>query len=197
MVTEDPKQIDVIIIGGGPAGISAYLWCSELGLSSVVLEKEMEVGGQLLWTFNPVENYLGVKAANGRDLRNRFLMHLDGRNIQYLTDANVASVDLVEKVVTLDNGRSFFGRAIIIATGVRRRQLSVSGEQEFQNRGMLLSGVKAMDEVRGKRVVIVGGGDAAIENALMLSEKAEKVYLVHRRREFTARKEFIDRLKRS
>jgi thioredoxin reductase (NADPH) len=197
MVAKYPEQIDVLIIGGGPAGISASLWCSELGLSSIVLEKELEVGGQLLWTFNPVENYLGVKAANGRDLRNRFLEHLHGKHIQYLTGTNVADADLGEKIVTLDDGRSFFGRAMIIATGVRRRNLDVSGEQEFQNRGILSSGMKAIGDVKGKKILIIGGGDAALENAVNLSKKAARVFLVHRRSEFSARREFVELAERS
>ena len=82
---------------------------------------------------------------------------------------------------------------MILATGVRRRSLGIPGETSFQGCGVLESGAKAGDEVRGKTVLIVGGGDAALENSLLLSEMAEKVIVVHRRQEFTARKEFMDK----
>jgi thioredoxin reductase (NADPH) len=84
---------------------------------------------------------------------------------------------------------------MIIATGVRRRKLDVPGEEEFGGRGILESGVGSKDKVSGKTVLIVGGGDAALENALILSRSAGRVIVVHRRAEFTARKDFFDRTK--
>jgi len=72
-MVEKNSDLDVVIIGGGPAGMSAALWCADLGMKAVLLEKEADLGGQLLWTFNAITNYLGVEAANGRELRDRFL----------------------------------------------------------------------------------------------------------------------------
>jgi thioredoxin reductase (NADPH) len=108
-------------------------------------------------------------------------------------NAIVTSVDLERKVVTLEDRSTYSARAIIIATGVRRRQLGVPGEIEFQGRGVLNSGVESKTEVAGKKVVIVGGGDAAIENALLLGENAKGVIVIHRRKEFASRPEFLDK----
>ena len=197
MDAENPTEFDVIIIGGGPAGMSAALWCAELGLTSIIIEKEPDLGGQLLWTFNSINNYLGVETANGRELRDKFFEHIKGREIRYITDTEVVESDLAKKELVLANGSLLRGRSIVIATGVRRRKLGVPGEAEFTGRGILSSGVKAKDQVENERVLIVGGGDAAVENALMLSETADQIYLVHRRGAFTSRKEFTDELARS
>ncbi len=183
---------DVIIIGGGPAGLSAALWCNELGLKSVLFEKEKEFGGQLLATHNPVKNYLGIETSNGRELSEKFIRHLNSFNLPAMKGTAVFSVDLASKSVTLSNTEVHSADAIIIATGVRRRSLGVPGETEFLDRGVLRSGVESKDAVAGRDVVIVGGGDAAIENALILSKAAASVKVIHRRDQFTARSEFLD-----
>lgn len=190
---EPATEIDVLIIGGGPAGMSAALWCADLGLGSVVLEQRAEPGGQLLHTFGPVKNYLGIEAANGRDLRDRFLKHLENRRAAVATGATVERADLASRTVLLHDGRRFSANSIVIATGVRRRKLGVPGEDEFSGRGILESGVGDRDTLEGKDVVIVGGGDAAIENAAILGERARKIIVVHRRTEFGARAELIER----
>jgi len=181
---------DVIILGGGPAGMSAALWSAELGLTATLLERRGELGGQLLWTHNPIDNYLGIHARNGRELRQRFLAHFRSSGILGTTDAEVSRADLPGRTVLLTDGRTFTGRAIIIATGVRRRQLNIPGELEFRDRGIIESGALSRREVSGGHVVVIGGGDAALENALILSETARKVTLLHRRSELTARDEF-------
>ena len=114
-----------------------------------------------------------------------------------VSKSEVTECDLVQKTVGLSNGTSHSGRAIIIATGVRRRRLDIPGEDSFRGRGVLESGAKAKDDVADKTVLIVGGGDAAIENALMLSEKAKRVIVVHRRASFTARQEFMEQAERT
>ncbi|MFN0279127.1 MAG: NAD(P)/FAD-dependent oxidoreductase, partial [Pyrinomonadaceae bacterium] len=95
--------------------------------------------------------------------------------------------------VTLADGTKYSSRAIIIATGVRRRKLIVPGEEELRGRGILESGLTAKNEVSGKTVLIIGGGDAALENALILSETAHKILVVHRGREFRSRTEFVQK----
>lgn len=185
------QVFDVIVIGGGPAGISAAFWCAELGLKAAILEREPELGGQLLWTFGEVRNYLGVEAANGQDLNRRFLEHLDKREVMRSTGSDIAMVDLKDRTVILTNADRFSAANMVLATGVRRRSLSVPGEREFAGRGILRSGVDSLAQVAGKRVVIVGGGDAALENAVILSESARNVTVVHRRDKFSAREDFV------
>lgn len=192
-MAENPKEYDALIIGGGPGGLSAAFWCAELGLKAALVEKETELGGQLLWTFNPITNYLGVTARNGRELRDHFLQHIASSDFTHILGATVIKADLAKKVVDLDDGTQLSGKVIVIATGVRRRGLDVPGEDEFKGRGILASGAGSKDEVGGKTVLIAGGGDAALENALILSESAAKVIVVHRRSEFAARKEFVER----
>src|SRR5258706_7922833 len=185
-------DLDVAIIGGGPGGLSAALWCAELGLKAMLFEKESEFGGQLLWIHGAIRNYLGLEAKNGRELRDRFLEHLENADVMKVARASVVSADLAKKTLELADGTRYSATAIIIATGVRRRNLEVPGEEEFRGRGILESSVTASDEVNGKTVLIVGGGDAALENALILSGTAGKIIVVHRRSEFTARRKFFD-----
>ena len=186
-------KYDVIIIGGGAAGLSAGLWCAELGLRALLLESEKEFGGQLLRVFNRIENYLGIEAKNGRELRDIFLKQIKKREFSSKFKAEISTIDLKKKTVKLKTDESFSARFLIVATGVRRRKLDIEGEEKFQNKGILKSGKRDKDSVKDKNVIIVGGGDAALENALILAETARKVTLVHRRREFSAREKFLQK----
>src|SRR5204863_3302530 len=96
-----PVMHDVLIIGAGPAGLSAARWCDELGLDTLVLEQNEEVGGQLLSIYNPIENYLGVRAANGRELRDRFVEQTNDSDFDLWTNVEIAGVDLKAKRVRL------------------------------------------------------------------------------------------------
>lgn len=196
-MAQNPIHFDVLIAGGGPAGLSALLWCADLDLRAILIEKEEEPGGQLLYTYNEIKNYLGIDAANGRELRDKFLRQIERANCVLRTCSKIVSADLAKKSLTLENHLEYSAGAVIIATGVRRRKLMVPGEAEFKGLGVLRSGVQQLDETLGKTVVIVGGGDAAIENALILSQNAQKIFVVHRRSDLTARNDFIERAKDS
>ncbi len=191
-MTERTQQFDVIIIGGGPAGMSASLWCSDLGMSSVVLEGSSEFGGQLLRTYNPIHNYLGASAESGRELRDRFLEHLEERKLDLRVGAEVKRVNSVDRAVELADGTEMRASAIIFATGIRRRRLGVRGEDDFQGCGMMDSGKRDPEAAAGKRVVVIGGGDAALENALILGPRVKRLTVVHRRYKFSARPDFVD-----
>lgn len=186
---------DVIIIGAGPAGLSAALWCDELGLDTLVIEQDTEVGGQLLRVYNPIENYLGARAANGRELRDLFAAQVEEKEFDLWTEAEVESVELKAKRVRLRSGEELQSIALVIATGVRRRRLGIPGESEFKGRGVLESGQLDRDEVKGEDVLVVGGGDAAAENALLLADTCATVTLVHRGQSLRARPEFAERIK--
>jgi thioredoxin reductase (NADPH) len=185
---------DVIIIGAGPGGLSAALWCDELGLDTLALERESEVGGQLLRVHNRVENYLGVEAANGRELRDLFAAQAEARDFDLWTQVEIEEADLRAKRVRLRSGEELTCIALVIATGVRRRRLGVPGEAEFEGRGVLSSGVLERETVAGEDVLVVGGGDAAAENALLLAETCATVTLVHRGAKLSARREFAERI---
>ena len=186
---------DVIIIGAGPAGLSAALWCDELGLDTLVIERGAEIGGQLLSVYNPIKNYPGVETNDGRELRDRLAAQVEDKEFDLWTEAEVESVDLRAKRLRLRSGEELQAIALVIATGVRRRRLGVPGEEEFAGRGVLESGTRERESVAGEDVVVVGGGDAAAENALMLAEVCPTVTLVHRGKSLSARSEFVERIR--
>ena len=185
---------DVIIIGAGPAGLSTAFWCDELGLDTLVLEQAEQIGGQLHRVYNPIENYLGVKARNGEELLELFSQDVDDAEFDLWTQVSIASVDLKAKRVSLASGENLQSIAIVIATGVRPRELGVPGEKEFAGKGIIESGARDRELFAGKDVCIVGGGDAAVENALLLAEICPTVTLVHRGKKLRARREFTGRL---
>jgi thioredoxin reductase (NADPH) len=186
---------DVVIIGGGAAGLSAALWCVELGLKPLLLEQNAEPGGQLMWIHNPIKNHLGGVTANGgKTMRDIILAQVAGK-FDIRKDVAVTAVDLNSKQIGLGDGKSLAARAIVIATGVRRRTLDVPGENEFAGKGIMVSGSRDRETITGKDVCIIGGGDAAFENALILAEFAKSVTLVHRGGEFRARAEFTNKVK--
>jgi thioredoxin reductase (NADPH) len=185
---------DVIIIGAGPAGLSAAFWCDELGLDTLVLEQAEEVGGQLHRVYNPVSNYLGLKARNGAELLELFAKDVSDAGFDLWTETEIESIDLRAKRISLRSGERLQSIAIILATGVRPRSLGIPGEKEFAGKGMIESAARDRDLFAGQDICVVGGGDAAVENVLLLAEVCPTVTLVHRGRKLRARREFVERL---
>lgn len=187
-------MLDVIIIGAGPAGLSTAFWCDELGLDTLVLEEAEEVGGQLHRVYNPIENYLGLKTRNGQELLELFAKNVDAADFDLWTRARIKSIDLKARRILLESGENLQAIAIVIATGVRPRQLGVPGEKEFAGKGMIESATRDRQEFAGEDVCVVGGGDAALENALILADVCPTVTVVHRGRTLRARREFAERV---
>jgi thioredoxin reductase (NADPH) len=185
---------DVIIIGAGPAGLSTAFWCDGLSLDTLVLEQAEQVGGQLHRVYNPIENYLGLKARNGPELLAHFTQDLDAAEFDLWTQVDIESVDVKARRISLRSGEELQTIAIVIATGVRPRALGVPGEKEFIGKGMIESGTRDRQLFAGKDVCVVGGGDAAVENALLLAEVCPTVTVVHRGKKLRARREFAERL---
>lgn len=185
---------DVIIIGAGPAGLSAAFWCDELGLDTLVIEQADRIGGQLNRVYNPVENYLGVKTRNGQELLELFSREVDAADFDLWTGAAIDSIDLRAKRVSLRSGEQLQAISLIIATGVRSRTLGIPGEQEFAGKGIIESGTRDRDLFASQDVCVIGGGDAAVENALVLAEVCPTVTLVHRGKKLRARREFAERV---
>lgn len=185
---------DVIIIGAGPAGLSTAFWCDELGLDTLVLEQSEQIGGQLHRVYNPIENYLGLKTRNGAELMELFTRDVEDAEFDLWTQTSISSVDLKAKRVSLASGESLQTIALVIASGIRARELGVTGEKEFVGRGIIESGARDRELFAGKDVCVVGGGDAAVENALLLAEVCATVTLVHRGKKLRARPEFTERL---
>lgn len=185
---------DVVVIGAGPAGLAAGLWCDQLGLDTVILEQSETVGGQLHSIYGAIENYPGVRASNGSDFLTRFSEHIDSAGFDLWTNVEIESIDLAAKRVSLQSGEKLQAITIILATGVRRRTLGIPGENEFSGRGIIESGARDRKLFAGKDVCVIGGGDAAAENALLLSECCPTVTLVHRGSKLSARREFVEQL---
>jgi thioredoxin reductase (NADPH) len=175
--------------------MSAALWCDELGLDTLVLEEQEETGGQLLRVYNPINNYLGVRAANGRELRELFAAQLEEAGFDLWTQVEIESADLRSRRVLLRSGEELRAISLIIATGVRRRRLGIAGESELEGRGIMESGSRDRELFKAMDVCVIGGGDAAAENALLLAETCATVTLVHRGKYLRARREFVERLR--
>lgn len=185
---------DVIIIGAGPAGLAAAFWCDELGLDTLVLEQADEIGGQLHRVYNSIDNYLGLKARDGKELLEHFSADLESAGFDLWTRVEIESVDLRAKRISLRSGERLQSIALILATGVRPRSLNIPGEKEFAGKGMIESATRDHHLFAGEDVCVIGGGDAAVENALILAEVCPTVTLVHRGRKLRARREFVERL---
>lgn len=185
---------DVVIIGAGPAGLSAALWCDELGLDTLVLEQNERTGGQLHSIYGPINDYPGLCANNGREFFERFAERTTEADFDLWTNVDIESVDLNAKRIRLASGEELQCISIIVATGVRRRQLGIPGEKEFVGHGIIESASRDRDAFAGRDVCVIGGGDAAAENALLLADVCPTVTLVHRRKKLKARQSFVERL---
>ncbi len=185
---------DVIIIGAGPAGLSAALWCDELGLDTLMLEQSGAIGGQLHSIFNAIENYPAVRFEDGAAFAETLSTQLKDGDFDLWTQVQIETVDIKAKKIGLRSGEQLQSISTIIATGVRRRTLGIPGEEEFTGKGIIESGTRDGDLYAGQDVCVIGGGDAAVENALLLAEVCPTVTLVHRGRKLRARPEFAERL---
>ena len=185
---------DVLIIGAGPAGLSAAFWCDELGLDTLMLEREAAIGGQLHTVFNSIENYPGLRATNGAEFLEQFSGRISEADFDLWTNVEIETVDLKTKKVRLHSGEELQAISIIIATGVRRRKLGIPGEEEFVGHGIIESPSRDRQDFAGRDVCVIGGGDAAAENALLLADVCPTVTLVHRSKKLKARPTFTQQL---
>ena len=185
---------DVLIIGAGPAGLAAAIWCDQLGLDTLVLEQQDAVGGQLFSIFGSIENYPGLRAREGREFLERFTDGIDQADFDLWTNTRIERVDLTAKRIWLQSGEQLQSIFMIIATGVRRRELGIPGEKEFIGRGIIESAARDRELFAGTDVCVIGGGDAAAETALLLAEVCATVTLVHRGKTLRARREFVEKL---
>jgi thioredoxin reductase (NADPH) len=181
------REYDVVIIGGGPAGLSAGIYTSRARLGSLLIERGV-VGGQII-NAEKVENYPGFpEGISGFDLTQSMYRQATGFGLETVT-AEVTGVDIIgeQKLVKTSQG-NFMARAVIIASGSERQKLGIPGEAEFTGKGVSYCATCDGAFFRDKPVAVVGGGNAAITEALELTKFANKITVIHRRNELRATK---------
>lgn len=180
-------MFDMIIIGSGPAGLSAAIYGKRAKLSVLMIEKQPMSGGQIISTYE-VDNYPGMPGSSGFELATKFREHAERLGAQSVT-GEVLSVELsgaVKKVITSET--VYEGKTIVVATGATHRKLLVPGEEKFSGMGVSYCATCDGAFFRGKEVAVIGGGDVALEDALFLARASSKVYLIHRRDELRGAK---------
>lgn len=173
---------DLIIIGSGPAGLSAAIYGKRAGLKLLVLEKNPMSGGQVLNTYE-VDNYLGMPGMDGFDMGTRFREHADKLGVEFREATALSLEDRGgHKLIHTDQG-DLETRTAILATGAVHAMLGAPGEERLGGRGVSYCATCDGAFFRGRTVAVVGGGDVALEDAIYLARTCEKVYLIHRRDE--------------
>lgn len=198
---------DLIILGSGPAGLGAAIYAQRAELKTLVIEKEMVSGGQVLNTYE-VDNYAGLPGIGGFDLGMKFREHADKLGAEFAEDVavrmeetDVAELEMVQaaevgsglKKIVGENG-VYYTRTVVIATGAQHRKLGVPGEEELVGMGVSYCATCDGAFFKNKTTAVVGGGDVAIEDAIFLGRICEKVYLIHRRDELRGAKSLQKRL---
>lgn len=180
----DTKAVDILIIGSGPAGLSAAVYAKRANLSVLVAEKEYRGTGQIAES-SQVDNYLGLPKINGYDLGEAFLKHAQELGTEFYegTADSFAKEDTGWSVRFTD-GQTILAKAVIYCAGAAHRRLGVEGEEEYAGKGVSYCAVCDGAFYRGKEAAVIGGGDTALGDALYLSDLCEKVYLIHRREQF-------------
>lgn len=181
------KQLDfdTIILGGGPAGLSAGIYSARGAVSTAIVDKNM-FGGQPS-NYLELENYPGFPIVGGYDLMEKIEEHADKFGIQKFPMQEIEKVDLISKKIYTKE-YEFSAKTIIIATGAQPMKLGVKGEKEFVGRGVSYCAVCDGAFYKNKVVAVIGGGNSAIEEAMYLTKFASKVFVVHRRDELRADK---------
>ncbi|CAD5245261.1 thioredoxin-disulfide reductase [Thermococcus camini] len=196
------KTWDVLIIGAGPAGFTAAIYAARFGLETLILSKDL--GGNMALT-DLIENYPGFIKISGSELTNR--MHEQAKNLGVdIVFDEVERIDPAECAyyegpckfaVKTKNGKEYKAKTIIIAVGAAPRKLHVPGEEELTGRGVSYCATCDGPLFKGKKVIVVGGGNTALQEALYLKSIGVDVTLVHRRDQFRADKILQDRFRES
>ena len=168
---------DVIIIGAGPAGLSAAIYTIRKLLKTLIISED--VGGQIAWT-SDVENYLGFSQVNAAELVSKFESHVKRFEVEKVIGGEVSAVDLVgrSKRVTTRDGKAYFGKTVIIATGGRHRPLNIPGEKELLAKGLTYCSTCDAPLFAGAEVAVVGGGNSALGAVIDLLNIATKITLI-------------------
>jgi thioredoxin-disulfide reductase len=188
--TED-HEYEVIIIGGGPAALSAAIYCARKDLDTALITKKF--GGQITYTA-AVENYLGFTSVGGEDLTILFRNHVENHAIAEASGTNVVGVKRAKTqfLVKTEDKRQFRARSIIYCAGMEYRRLGVPGEERFLGKSIGFCATCDAPLYRDKKVAVVGGGNSAFTAARDLLTFASEIHLIHRRKDFTADKKLSE-----
>ena len=186
---------DILIIGGGPAGLTAATYACRAGKSVLVIEKAA-FGGQITWS-PKVENFPSVVSISGAELGDRLMEQAMEQGAEVELE-EVISAELKGEVkrVTCDSGAVFEGKTVIIATGAKPRMLGLEKEEELVGSGVCFCAVCDGAFYKNRTVAVNGGGNSALQDALLLSEKCAKVYLIHRRADFKGEAKLVEALRK-
>ncbi|MCF6432225.1 MULTISPECIES: thioredoxin-disulfide reductase [unclassified Leisingera] len=189
----ETRHTKVLIIGSGPAGYTAGVYAARAMLEPVLVQG-IEPGGQLTTT-TEVENYPGFTEVQGPDLMIKMQEHAQAMGCEVIGDY-ITSLDTSARpfVAKADSGTTFTADAVILATGARAKWLGLESEEKFKGFGVSACATCDGFFYRGQEIVVIGGGNTAVEEALFLTNFASKVTLIHRRDELRAEKILIDRL---
>lgn len=187
------KMYDVIIIGSGPAGLSAAIYAQRAKLSSVLIEANYMSGGQMVNTYE-VDNYPGLPGISGMDLGSRMREHAEKMGAVFVQERaqELRLEGEIKNVIT--NKQEYRAKTVLLATGAKHRMLEVPGEQELSGSGVSYCATCDGAFFRDKTVVVVGGGDVAVEDAIFLARICKEVYVIHRREELRAARVLQDKL---
>ena len=188
-------MVDIIIVGSGPAGMSAAVYGKRAGLSVLVIEKVYYGTGQVAESSH-VDNYLGIPGINGYELGEKFRSHAEGLGVEF-KDGEVIRFEKAEDrwYVHLKNGETLESKTVVYAAGAAHRHLGVPGEEELSGKGVSYCATCDGAFFKGKDVAVVGGGNTAMDDAIYLSDICNKVYLVHRRDVFRGDATTLTKLK--
>ena len=184
---------DILIIGGGPAGLTAATYACRAGKRVLVLEKNA-FGGQITWSPR-VENFPGFVSVSGAELGDKLLEQAmeQGAAVELEEAVSLACED-GRWTVLCESGARFTARSVILATGARPRMLGVRREEELTGCGVCYCAVCDGAFYQGRDVAVCGGGNSALQDALLLSESCSKVYLIHRRGSFRGEQKLVEAL---
>ena len=188
---------DCIIVGGGAAGLTASIYTSRRGMKTLLISPD--IGGQAATT-NEIENYPGVGLIDGPTLMNKFKEQSESVGTKFLYAEVISIVKSADEkglpiFTVTTNTESFVSYTVILAFGLSHRHLGVPGETEFAGKGVSYCATCDAPFFKNKNVAVVGGGNSAVDAALLLAQWCPKVYLIHRTKEFKAEAVLVEQLK--
>lgn len=187
------KEYDIIVVGGGPAGLTAAQYATRAGRKTAIIE-EMSCGGQLI-KIDEIENYPGYEKISGYDISTKLEQQTVSCGAEIIYDT-VNTINKSENLFYLNTSNdTFTAKSVIIATGAKHKELEVTGEQKLKGHGVSYCASCDGSFFRNKKILVCGGGDSAVQETLYLAKLTDKLTICHRRNTFRAQQSLVDKLK--